>query len=264
MSDLFEIRKAIATGGSDTVLAGVERYLASVAQAEREVTARERQAYVELLARLAPPRTGPAPPSSAHALAAPLEPVPPPEPAQVVAILRAAGKTPDDLRADLKLLVAIRDRADLAVTVPACRNHSGAASVALRRFREKKRRALEALQAKDNALEGELYQAMNAYERSLEAQGQLRWDQHFTGEVQRLRAARVSPGCRAPDPERDAREAAAHAADDALIAAAQVRADRLGYLARAFFPPPLEDDRPSQAVFAEWTVTPRSDPEPPP
>lgn len=251
MSDLFEIRKASATTGTDTVLAGVERYLASVAQAEREVTARERQAYVELLARLAPPRTGPAPPSSAHALAAPLEPVPPPEPAQVVAILRAAGKTPDDLRADLKLLVAIRDRADRAVTVSPSRERSAAASNA-------------ALEAKDTALEGELYQAMHAYDRALEAMYQLRWDQHLTGEVQRVRAARISPGSRAPDPEREAREAAAHAAEERVIAAAEARADRLGYLARAFFPPPIEDDRPSQAVLAEWTVTPRSDPEPPP
>lgn len=264
MSDLFEIRKPSPTTGADTVLAGVERYLASVAQAEREVTARERQAYVDLLARLAPPRTGPAPPPGAHALAAAPEPAPPPEPAQVVAILRAAGKTPDDLRADVKLLVAIRDRADVAVTLPACRDGSGEASTALIRFREKKRRALAALEAKDTALEGALYQAMHAYERALDAMYQLRWDQHLTGEVQRVRAARISPGSRVPDPERDAREAAAHAAEEQVIAAAEARADRLGYLARAFFPPPVEDERPTCTVQAEWAVTPRSDPEAPP
>jgi hypothetical protein len=72
---------------------------AAHAQAEREA----RQAYLELLRRYAParPAGAPAPAPDAHALAAPpTAPVPPMS--EVLAVLSAAKKSPDDLTRDLK------------------------------------------------------------------------------------------------------------------------------------------------------------------
>lgn len=259
MSELFKTTKSDPTSAADKTLAGVEQYLASVAQAEQEVTARERQAYVDLVAHLAPARTGPAPPPGSHALAGPLPDGPPPDPAQVVEILRAAKKTPEDLRRDVKLLVTIRDRADLAVTAPACRAAMRKASDRLMRFRERKRKLLKKVEAQDRAFDNALAHAVYQAEKAGEAALTLRWDQHLTGEVQRLRSARSSPGSRAPDKERDKREAAAHAEEEKAIAAAEAKADQLGLLWRAFFPPPLEPEAPPKAAIAEWLYTPRPD-----
>lgn len=94
-------------------LAALDAHMKSVeavhAQAEREA----RQQYLTLLGLLAPPRSGPAPSTDAHALATPPAGEAP-SPERILELLRAVGRTPERLREDVVRWATIRDQADLA------------------------------------------------------------------------------------------------------------------------------------------------------
>lgn len=100
------------TPAADT-LAALDAHMKSVedvhAQAEREA----RQQYLALLGLLAPPRTGTAPSTDAHALATPPAGEAP-SPERILELLRAVGRTPERLREDVVRWASLRDQADLA------------------------------------------------------------------------------------------------------------------------------------------------------
>lgn len=93
--------------------AALEQHMKTIDQAHAQTEADARQAYLDLLARMLPARTGTPPPPGSHALAEERTDGAPP-PAEVLVILRGVNRTPEELRKDVKTLAMLRDLADKA------------------------------------------------------------------------------------------------------------------------------------------------------
>ena len=240
-------------------VAALDAYLADVEAAHAHDAAQARRDYVEALRRLAPARTEPAPAPGAHALAAPPT-APPPAKEELAAILKAVGKTPDDLRADLDAFVIVRARADLVAKEPALTAESrklGAQIEALKVEWEKVQTDF-AKRAGNLDLDQRVVDAER--DKATEATFQLRWDQYLEEEIAHTRLHRPYAACLIPGSEkckaRDAWLAAFQEVQDTLHAGAP----RLEYLERTFFPPPPLPDEPTVQEPAEWSYTPRQNP----
>lgn len=239
-------KKAAADAAADAVLASraepasptvdpflaIEAHLKTIDQAHAASEADARRAYLDLLARMIPRRAGTAPPEGAHALAVPAQGGPP-DPAEVLAVLRAVEKSPDDLRRDVKVMATLRDQADLAAQQDELFAAERAAGDELR-----------AVQAAFDKVEAEWAarievqrrlqrDAITRYSAATTAAYELERTQRIDRDLQEIRSPRI------PDPDRATPEelAEAQACTDAR-AELTARALRLGELERVFFPAP--------------------------
>ncbi len=240
-------------------LDSLDAHLASIDAAHQADQLRARAAYVDLLARLAPPRqigslVPPAPPPGAHPLATPPE-GPGPDPEGVVAILRGVGKTPEDLRHDVPRLVEIRRLADHSHEHARLQGEKAQAFEALKALYNEWRELERTYKQKIAAAEARAFTLERRSEEASAAKRDLLEYQYLPDEIRLARRVRGHRrGCFAPEP---AREAAYEELSARLAAAAEILNERglkLGFLERAFFPPepePVDNTPPSY----EWRET---------
>lgn len=227
----------------------LEKELQAIDEAGLRDEARAREQYLELLARLAPARTGAAPPPDAHALAVPPSDGPP-APEEVIAALKEAKKTREALRQDLVVFTRLREQADLAATLPALKAAEKEADAALAAVKA----AFEAVEAEwagkievQRRLQTE---AVHARYRCEEAVTALKRTQGINDYLVRPRLRdRATPE----------EQAAAEAAAREDVAARQEKALRLGALEAVFFPPPPPPppDTTTRYESCSWVYYPR-------
>jgi hypothetical protein len=232
----------------------LDQLLQSISDRHDQDAADSRRTYVDLVAQLAPPRTQPPPEGANHAAVEDpggLEP----DAEQVLVVLRAVGKTPADLREDVRVYADLRRKADLVAAIPQHKQERARVRAELEVAREEFKRLEKEWEGRLRALERQESAACDAAYRGHDARHALRELQHVEAEYQAIPGPLMFERDR-----RDPEKAAAEKANNAKRWDLQRRSDALEFLERVFFPPPPDpESRVTRYEGAQWWVGPKPD-----
>lgn len=242
--------------GPSGPLDALDAYMTTLDAEHTQKVEDARATYVDLVARLAPPRTGDAPADGVHALAC-ASPGAPPDNARVLEILRAVDKSPQKLRDDVKLFVAIRERADLVARIPALDEELLAGSKQVDALMAELVALANGYEVKIKAAQRAVWLCEHRRDEARKARTHLCWDQHVAEHINvALRSIGRPPSTMyIPVPAKEAKRAREKAACEAACDVVQAGAARLDYLERAFFPPPPPPpEAPEPQGVSVWLV----------
>lgn len=231
-------------------LAELQKHMQSIQNAHAQAEREARTGYLELLRRYAP-----APALDAHALAAPPAAPVPPMP-EVLAVLGAAKKTPDDLARDVKTWSELREKADLVAQWSALKRAESDADEAVRAARAEFEKVQKEWEAKIDALRDVALRATSRRWAADQASLALLKVHGLDQELRALEWPMIADRARAT-PEDLAAEQAACDARDRICE----RSVHRGAFDPVFFPPPPPARDPNVTYSEGWSYTyhPRSD-----
>lgn len=168
-----------------------------------------RQAYVDLVAQLAPPRTQPPPEGANHAAVQDPGGLKP-DAEQVLVVLRAVDKTPADLREDVRVYVDLRRKADLVAAIPQHKQERARVRAELEVAREEFKRIEAEWEGRLRSLKRQESDACDAEYLGHDARHALRKLQHVEADYQAIPGPLMFDRDRR-DPEKAAAEKANNA-----------------------------------------------------